>query len=174
MRPLLTLVAEALAPARPVTVDEEAGTLDLASTLPGPPLLVLVREEAATVTCYALLPVAVPADRTADVVALAGALNGGFFTATVEVGSPAGTVAVRASLALGPLAPVADGRPVLHGDVLGALLMAVVEDVEDTAERVVDAVADVVERRRDPAAAAHDVRTADLDALVREVEGLGS
>ena len=59
MRRLLTLVAEALAPARPVTVDEEAGTLDLTSTLPGPPLLVLVREEAATVTCYALLPVEV-------------------------------------------------------------------------------------------------------------------
>ncbi|MBO0899209.1 hypothetical protein J1G44_03335 [Cellulomonas sp. zg-ZUI199] len=173
MRPLLTAVAAALAPARPLRVDDAAGTLDVASQLPGgEPVLVLVREEAATVTCYGRVPVDVPADRAADVARLAGALTADLFTTCVEAGSPTGTVAVRGSLALGPLAPVPDGRPVLHPDVLGALLLAVVEDVEATVERVLDAVEDVVAGTRGPAEAAYDVRTADLDALVLQVEAL--
>ncbi|MBO3088041.1 hypothetical protein [Cellulomonas dongxiuzhuiae] len=167
MRPLLDAVAAALAQARPLQVDAQAGTLDLASRLPGDePVLVLVREGAATVTCYGRVPVQVPADRAAHVADLATALNGALFTVCVEVGSPAGTVVVRGALALGPLAPVADGRPVLHPDVLAALVLVVVQDVEATVARIVDAVADVVRGERTPAEAARDVRTADLDALL--------
>ncbi|MBD7917987.1 hypothetical protein H9657_06805 [Cellulomonas sp. Sa3CUA2] len=173
MRPLLAAVAAALAPARPLRVHDEAGTLDLASQLPGgEPVLVLVREDAGTVTCYGRVPVDVPADRAADVMALAALLTTDLFTTCVEAGSPAGTVAVRGALALGPLAPVPDGRPVLHPDVLGALVLAVVEDVEATVERVLDAVEDVVAGSRTATEAAHDVRTADLDALVLQVEAL--
>ena len=173
MRPLLTAVADALAPARPLQVDAGAGTLDLASQLPGgEPVLVLVREDAGTVTCYGRVPVAVPDERAHDVATLAGAVNASLFTVCVEAGAPAGTVAVRGSLALGPLVPVADGRPVLHPDVLGALVLAVVEDVEATVERILDAVEDVVAGTRTAPEAAHDVRTADLDALVLQVDAL--
>ncbi|MCC2320953.1 hypothetical protein [Cellulomonas xiejunii] len=173
MRPLLAAVADALAPARPLQVDAGAGTLDLASQLPGgEPVLVLVREDAGTVTCYGRVPVDVPPERAADVTLLAASLTTDLFTTSVEAGSPAGTVLVRGALALGPLVPVPDGRPVLHPDVLGALLLAVVEDVESTVERVLDAVEDVVAGTRTPSEAAHDVRTADLDALVLQVEAL--
>lgn len=166
MRPLLDAVATALAPARQLRVDADAGTLDLASQLPGgEPVLVLVREDAGTVTCYGRVPVTVPDDRAADVATLAGALTADLFTVCVEAGSPAGTVVVRGSLALGPLTPVPDGRPVLHPDVLGALVLAAVEDVEVTVGRVLDAVEDVVAGTREPREAARDVRTADLDSL---------
>lgn len=171
MRPLLEAVATALSPARPLRVDEEAGTLDVASQLPGgEPVLLLVREDVGSVTCYGRVPVAVPPERADDVAHLAGAVTADLFTTCVEAGSPAGTVVVRGSLALGPLAPAADGRPVLHPDVLGALLLKVVEDVEATVARVLDAIEDVVAGTRTPTEAAHDVRTADLDDLVREVD----
>lgn len=173
MRPLLTAVADALAAARPLRVDETSGTVDLGSQLPdGEPVLVLVREGVGTVTCYGRVPVAVPPERADDVARLAAALTVDLFTTCVEAGSPAGTVVVRGSLALGPLTPAPDGRPVLHPDVLGALLLEVVEDVERTVERVLDAVEDVVDGTRAPLEAAHDVRTADLDALVLQVEAL--
>lgn len=173
MRPVLDAVAGALGPVRPLRVDQEAGTLDLASQLPGgEPVLLLVREHAGTVTCYGRVPVTVPPDRTAEVAALATALNGELFTVCVEVGSPPGTVVVRGALALGPLAPAGDERPVLHPHVLGVLVLEVVEDVEATVTRVLDAVESVATGARTADEAARDVRTADLDDLVRQTAAL--
>ncbi|WP_309133534.1 hypothetical protein [Cellulomonas sp.] len=170
-RPLLDAVVRALAPLRRVDADAAAGTADLASADPGlGRVLLVVREQAATVTAYALLPVTVPRDRAADVGALALLLTADLFTAALEVDAPSGTVTVRAALQLGPLAPV-PGRPALHPDVLAALLLTVVEDVEATAAAVSGAVEDVVAGERTPQGAAADVRQAPLDALRAAGEG---